>query len=134
MSEELKSFWMKSEEVINAKTVCNEKYIYSVNPSPQPVQTRIKNVFLIPGNFAKKYKSNWRFSMFEIETDIGVYISSSGFPGNPHHQNNGIFSNGKLYSGGADVDWAHYENKIIDVVTGPPEANPWKWIYFIHKR
>ena len=65
MSEELKSFWMKSEEVINAKTVCNEKYIYSVNPSPQPVQTRIKNVFLIPGNFAKKYKSNWRFSMFK---------------------------------------------------------------------
>ena len=78
--------------IINAKTVCNDKYIYSVNPSPQPVQTRIKNVFLIPGNFAKKYKGNWRFSMFEIETDIGVYISSSGFPGNPHHQNNGIFS------------------------------------------
>ena len=134
MAEELKSFWYKSEEVINAKTVSNEKYIYSVNPSPQPVQTKVKNVFLIPGKFAKKYKSNWHFSMYEIETDIGVYISSSGFPGNPHHQNNGFFSNCKLYAGGADIDWAHYENKIIDVITGPSGAAPWKWIYFIHKQ
>ena len=65
--------------------------------------------------------------MFEIETDIGVYITAKG---RQKDQNNPTLSNGQ---GGDFADWMEHIGKRVKVITGPckrPDVK-FSWIYYI---
>ena len=109
-----------------------------------PIEITIKNVFITKG---EKYAPNfWKWPMYEIETDKGVFISAYG-PDKADNdddrkmmmrknQNNGIFQLGVLAGGGAEVYWDNplYKTRKLKVITGPSDRNAsWTWIYFIHE-
>ena len=142
-----------SFEVKNAKMIftSNGSEIDKISPPPVPLEVNIINVTEAEG---KKYTSPfsrgvhfdhrlneerfhkvtpWKLNMYEIETDIGVYISAQGAPGS---QFNVAINSlpGSKYVSGAPVNWMDYVGKKVNVLTGPTENIPvWSWIYFVHE-
>lgn len=117
-----------SEEVKNAKQICSRQDIYRGGPFPVSEEVLIKSVTTQLGNkYSKGIKPNWRAEMFEIETDIGVYITAKG---RQKDQNNPTLSNGQ---GGDFADWMEHIGKRVKVITGPckrPDVK-FSWIYYI---
>ena len=96
-----------SEEVKNAKLI-------SV-----PEEVFVKNVIVENGG---KYYDCWRKKMYEVETDVGVYISAQG---QPYDQNN---------VGGGPVIWSDYVGKRVNVITEPSKWAPvvkFLWIKYV---
>ena len=134
-----------SPEVKNAVRTSHQrgKDIWNTYPLPQPIEVSVKQVFKTEGG---KYTSYWRWPMYEIETDKGVFISAHG-PNGPDddpyrigqmrkNQNNGKLLSGTLSGGGSEVFWNNpiYKTKKLKVITGPSDGNgQWTWIYFIHE-
>ncbi len=115
--------------------------IWKAYPLPQPIEVLVRQVFITRG---EKYTNSWRWPMYEIETDKGVFISAHG-PIGPDDdsrriyqmrksQNNGKLLLGNLSGGGSEVFWDNpvYKTKKLKVITGPSDRVPdWTWIYFI---
>ena len=116
----MSKFTKNSPEVIGAKMICKSHFIYN-DSIPPSEKVLIKNVMIEPG---KKYSCRWGKLMFEIETNIGVFISAEGIR---DHQNNLTSARTR---GGASVNWCDYIGKEVMVVTGPSNAHGWLWIYF----
>jgi hypothetical protein len=116
----MSKFTKNSPEVIGAKMICRSHFIYN-DSIPPSEKVLIKNVMIEPGG---KYLSYWKNKMYEIETNIGVFISAKDIK---KYQNNLTSARTR---GGASVDWCEYIGKEVRVVTGLSEAPGWLWIYF----
>ena len=116
----MSKFTKNSPEVIGAKMICKSHFIYN-DSIPPSEKVLIKNVMIEPG---KKYSCRWGKLMFEIETNIGVFISSKEIK---KYQNN---LTSARTCGGASVNWCKYIGEEVMVVTGPSNAHGWLWIYF----
>jgi len=98
-------FNSNSEEVRNARLIST------------PQEVLIKNV---ASEHGRKYYTGWGASMYEIETDVGVYISAQG---RPYDQNN---------IGGGPVVWSDFIGKRVNVVTEPSKSAPvFLWIKYV---
>jgi hypothetical protein len=88
----------------NSEEVKNAKLIY------KPQEVFIKNV--TRGNSGQKYYKGWWADMYEIETDVGVYISAEG---RPYDQKN---------IGSGPVVWSDFIGQYVNVVTVPSDRAP----------
>ena len=118
-----------SRKVKEAITICSEYDIYNAQQQPKPQLAKIEKFYLIDKSEVSKYLSRWKnFQMYQIETDIGIFITGrNGYP----KQNNCNWNSGPK-KGGKDIDWKQKEGEIVSVITGPSKANGWNWIYFVH--
>ena len=71
-----------SRKVKEAITICSEYDIYSAQQQPKPQLAKIEKVYLIDKSEVSKYLARWKnFQMYEIETDIGIFITGrNGYP------------------------------------------------------
>ena len=146
-------FHENSFEVKNAKMIISRfgNEIPDISPPPDPLEVNVINVTITEGSkytlpFSRgnyfDHRLNeerfhkvipWKLTMYEIETDFGVYISACGAP---RSQFNAAINSlpGSKYVSGLPVNWTNYVEKKIKVLTGPTENIPvWPWIYFIHE-
>mgnify|MGYP001435946895 CR=1 FL=1 len=80
----------------------------------------------------KKYYDFWGKDMYEIETNIGVYISAKGRPNDQNNPRSGALNSNLIEKGGDPVEWEDYIGQKVDVITGPCKQNPnWVWVYFV---
>ena len=151
--QSITKFDEKSHEVVNAKMNIRV-YGYDIptmSPPPVPLEVYIKNVEITEGikytmpfseghyfdqrlNEKRFHKViSWRKTMYEIETDFGVFISACGAPSSQYNVTVNSLPSSE-YVSGEPVDWLNYVGKRIKVFTGPTENIPvWSWIYFIHE-
>ena len=95
----------------NSKEVRNAEII----PIAKSKAVFVKNVRNQPGS---KYRPGfWKASMFEVETNCGVYISAVG---RPNDQNNPT---------GEFMPWSKAVGKKVKVYTGYSNAPGWLWIH-----
>ena len=119
-------------ELQSGNDLTNHK-VKNAKISKTPIKVAVEKVYLVKEGKSRKYNNIWKNDMYEIETDVGVFIASmprSVGGNNPFSQENLDWA----YSPPIkceEINWEMQVGKSLYVITSFNPTSAWKRIFYV---
>ena len=119
-------------ELQSGNDLTNHK-VKNAKISKTPIKVAVEKVYLVKEGKSRKYNNIWKNDMYEIETDVGVFIASmprSVGGNNPFSQENLDWA----YSPPIkceEINWEVQVGKSLYVITSFNRTSAWKRIFYV---